>query len=105
MLFSTIHDYRCNKSKLAPKNVLIKRYGSLIAVLASLLIISIITLQFINDYILIVQLLYVLFAWPLIVIKTDMKGLLDSNNQIQRSSIQDYKDFFAWVMKNSKNFS
>jgi hypothetical protein len=103
VLFSTIHDYRCNKSKLAPKNVLIKRYVSLIAILTSLLIISIITLQFINDYILIIQLLCVLFAWPLIVIKTDMKGLLDTNNQIQRSSIQDYKDFFARIIKNSKN--
>ncbi|PWI48109.1 hypothetical protein CEE45_08060 [Candidatus Heimdallarchaeota archaeon B3_Heim] len=104
-IFSTIHDYHYNKSKIASKDILIKRYRSLLVVSAILVIISILTLQFINDYILIIQVLCIMVVWPLIVLKTDVNGLLDTNNRIHRSSIQDYKDFVTKVIEDSKKSS
>ena len=87
------------------KDILIKRYRSLLVLSAILVIISIFTLQFVNDYILIIQVLCIMVVWPLIVLKTNVNGLLDTNNWIHRSSIQDYKDFVTKVIEDSKKSS
>ncbi|OLS26396.1 MAG: hypothetical protein HeimC3_09460 [Candidatus Heimdallarchaeota archaeon LC_3] len=96
IILTSIFDYKNNKDNLASKDELKKRFAGLFLVILGLLFVGVFTLTKIEP-LFIFQLLAIVLIWPLLIIKTNTSGLLNSQNQVKRSAIDDYKDILIKV--------
>ena len=102
-IFTTFYDYYNRDSVKVPREIIIKRIRSLLITLIALIILSIVTLKYVNEVFLIVQVVCVIIVWPIIVFTTNTDGLLNGDEAINRSLWIDIKEGYYAIKKIFKN--
>ncbi len=88
-IFTTAYDYYNKETVRISKKIIIKRLLSLMVTLVSLILLSIITLNYVNSTFLIFQVFCLVIIWPIIVFTTNTDGLINGSEFITRSLYSD----------------
>ena len=96
-IFTTIYDYYNPNTVRVSRKVFINRIKNTLFILMGLVILSLLTITYINPLFFIIQAFCILVIWPIIVFSTNTDGLLNNNKMINRSLFSDLKDFFLLI--------
>ena len=93
-IFTVIYDYFCSNSVNMTKRMFIQRLKNALITFLVLVILSIVCLTYINEYFFAFQLFCIIIIWPIIVFRTDTRGLINNKELINRSLLTDLKESF-----------
>lgn len=104
-IFTTLYDYFNSNTIKVPKNIIVRRLRSLLITIGALVLISVITFEYINHLLLPVQIFCVVIIWPIIVFTTNTDGILNGNEKIVRSLWTDLTEQYKAIKNIFKNLS